>query len=149
MAGSTSFGDDDGGVMSDINVTPLVDVVLVLLIVFMITVPAVVATARIKLDLPESRHADKGTEAVQGPLRLYLRREENGTMGLYLDEQPISLLELEALAKNQSGPDSPPVSFSCDKGVPYGEVVRVIDELTRIGLHKLSLHTQHVDSPGQ
>jgi len=56
MAGSVSsgFSDDDDGSMSDINVTPLVDVTLVLLIVFMITVPAIVGSAPIKVDLPET-----------------------------------------------------------------------------------------------
>ena len=52
---SESGYTDDGGPLSAINVTPLVDVTLVLLIVFMITVPAIVGSAPVKVDLPESR----------------------------------------------------------------------------------------------
>ena len=56
MAGSISSGysDEDDGALSAINVTPLVDVTLVLLIVFMITVPAIVGSARVKVDVPET-----------------------------------------------------------------------------------------------
>ena len=53
MAGTMQSSDDDGGgVMSDINVTPLVDVVLVLLIVFMITVPTIIGNTPVRVDLP-------------------------------------------------------------------------------------------------
>ena len=63
--------------MSDINVVPLVDVVLVLLIVFMITVPAIVGSAPIKVDLPETTDAAMaGNEDL--PLHLFLKREQIG-----------------------------------------------------------------------
>src|ERR1041385_2826677 len=52
--GQSAFAEDDSGPLSDINVVPLVDVVLVLLIVFMLTVPAIVGSAPIKVDLPET-----------------------------------------------------------------------------------------------
>src|SRR5580658_1047748 len=77
MAGgsvSSSYDDEEGGVISDINVTPLVDVTLVLLIVFMITVPAIVGSAQLKVDLPESIAADPTVAEL--PLRLAVRREE-------------------------------------------------------------------------
>ena len=151
MAGklSSGYSDDDDGAMSDINVTPLVDVVLVLLIVFMITVPAVVGAARIKIDLPETHYADRMAEPAPLPLNLFLRRGEDGTMKLYLHENLITIPELEALVKSQSALTSQTVSFSCDKGVSYAEAVRVIDELGKIGLHKLSLNTRHVEPPGR
>ena len=66
-AGS-GFSDEDDAVMSDINVTPLVDVVLVLLIVFMITVPAIVASAPIKVDLPTSGSVAPACELPPSPL---------------------------------------------------------------------------------
>ena len=70
MAAAASFGDDDDGrVMSDINVTPLVDVVLVLLIVFMITVPAIVGSTPIKVDLPNTLSAYDAS-AEQLPLNI-------------------------------------------------------------------------------
>lgn len=149
MAGANSssgYSDEEGGALSDINVTPLVDVVLVLLIVFMITVPAVVGAARIKVDLPQTSYAEKMTEATPLPLSLFLRRGESGATQLYLEERPITFVELEARVIKQGGASNQVVSFSCDKGTPYGEVVRVIDQLGKMGLHKLSLNTQHVES---
>ena len=71
--------------MSDINVTPLVDVTLVLFIVFMITVPAIVGSAQLKVDLPESIAADPTVAEL--PLRLAVRREASGEVGLYLNDQ--------------------------------------------------------------
>src|SRR6476659_6804315 len=86
MAGlASAFDDDEGSTLSDINVVPLVDVVLVLLIVFMITVPAIVGSAPIKVDLPETTEAAMGmTDEL--PLHLYLRRENSGEIALYLGD---------------------------------------------------------------
>ena len=76
MAGSASaFGDDEGGVLSDINVVPLVDVVLVIFIVFMITVPAMVGSAPIKVDLPETMDAAMAEPSEDLPLHLSLKLE--------------------------------------------------------------------------
>src|SRR5690242_9985369 len=95
MAAST-FNDDEGGPISDINVVPLVDVVLVLLIVFMITVPAIVASAPIKVNLPETSSAKMAT-AENLPLHLYLRREESGKTVLYLENNPTDEASLRSM----------------------------------------------------
>lgn len=149
MAGSlpSNYSDDDG-VLSDINVTPLVDVVLVLLIVFMITVPALVRAAHIRVDLPETRHADPTQAPTKVPLELFLRRGEDHLLKLYLDDQPVTVAELESLIKKRGDPQTQPATFSCDKDVSYGDAVKVIDELASIGLRKLSLSTRHVE-PGK
>ena len=76
MAGSMGYTDDDGA-LSDINVTPLVDVTLVLLIVFMITVPAIVGSSRVKVNVPETSAVPADpTENI--PLIFALKRGEGG-----------------------------------------------------------------------
>ncbi|MCE9543953.1 MAG: biopolymer transporter ExbD [Planctomycetia bacterium] len=143
MAGH-QYSDEEGATLSDINVTPLVDVVLVLLIVFMITVPAIVGSAHIKVDLPETRAAELAVEKV--PLHLFLRRNEAGAIVLYLDDKPTTLDELKALVKRTGGAKDQVVSFSSDRNLPYGDVVKVIDELGAMGLHKMSLNTRNTKS---
>src|SRR3954471_9978320 len=88
MAGSMSSGysDEEDGAMSAINVTPLVDVTLVLLIVFMITVPVIVGSARVKIDVPETTSVEP--EAEQLPIIFALKREGDKNV-LYLNDSPI------------------------------------------------------------
>jgi biopolymer transport protein ExbD len=145
MAGNvrSGFDDDDASVMSDINVVPLVDVSLVLLIVFMVTVPAIVASAPIKVDVPETVAAAMTAERL--PLNLAVRREPSGEIGLYVngsrtDEKSLRALVLELV---QPG-DEQETFLVADRSIPYGEVVRVMDMLAAVGLHKISLDTKHV-----
>jgi len=145
MAGhASSFDDDEGATLSDINVVPLVDVVLVLLIVFMITVPAVVGSAPIKVDLPETTSA--ALAAVEDlPLHLFLRREASGEVSLYLNDSKTDEASLRSLLNGYAhAADKPATFLAADKGIPYGEVVKVIDMLAAVGLHKLTLDTKHV-----
>ena len=127
---------------------PLVDVVLVLLIVFMITVPAIVGSAPIKVDLPETVAAAMGT-AEDLPLRLFLKRETSGEVVLYLNSTPTNQASLRSLLDNgfAHAKERPPTFLAADKGIPYGEVVKVIDMLGALGLHKISLDTKHVSGP--
>ena len=144
MAGVASSYDDDGGAISDINVVPLVDVVLVLLIVFMITVPAIVGSAPIKVDLPETTDAAMGTTE-DLPLHLTLRRETSGEVVLYLNDSPTNAAGLRSLLNGYGESKSKPATFlAADRTIPYGEVVKVIDMLGSLGLHKISLDTKHV-----
>lgn len=146
MAGSVSsgFSDDDDGSMSDINVTPLVDVTLVLLIVFMITVPAIVGSAPIKVDLPETSAVASVVEEMT--LDFYLKRAESGDLVLYLGERPTSVEDIQSLLKDVGTPaSSQRVSLSADRGVAYGEVVKVMDMLQSLGLSKISLDTRHIE----
>lgn len=143
MAGS-QFVDEDGATLSDINIVPLVDVVLVLLIVFMITVPAVVGSAPIEVNLPETQHAAMGISA-DLPLRLSLRREAGGGIALYREDRPSGEADLRALVQGYpAGMEKPETFLAADKTIPYGEVVRIIDLLGSLGLTKLSLDTRHV-----
>jgi biopolymer transport protein ExbD len=145
MAGRVSSGvaDDDEGLMSDINVTPMVDVILVLLIVFMITVPAIVGTAPVKVDLPESTAITAASE--QLPLIFALKQSDTGEPVLYLNERQTDEAGVRKLFhENPPGPEQQ-VSLSADRGISYGRVMKVVDLLESLGLKKLSLDTKHVE----
>jgi len=148
MAGaipSSSTYEDEAAPLGDINVTPLVDVTLVLLIVFMITVPAIVGMAPVKVDLPES--TDIPAEIEPTPLVFTLKRGEAGAVELYLNER---LVDEAAIRRHfqELGPDEAAdqdVSLSAGKGLLWDDVVEVIDLLRSLGVDKLKLNTRHVE----
>ena len=147
MAGSISSGtgyEDDASPLSDINVTPLVDVTLVLLIVFMITVPAIVGSAPVKVDLPESTAIAPATENL--PLVFSLKRGPSGELELYLNEQRTDEAAVRQMFRERGLPnDDQHVSLAADRSIQYGDVIKVVDLLESIGLKKLSLDTRHVE----
>jgi biopolymer transport protein ExbD len=144
MAAQSAFGDEEMPALSDINVVPLVDVVLVLLIVFMITVPAIVGSAPIKVELPETTETALGTSE-DLPLHLFLRRDPSGEVVLYLNETPTTIASLRSLLNGYTkNAEKPPAFLAADRNIPYGEVVKVFDMLASLGLHKISLDTKHV-----
>lgn len=135
MAGAASqFQDDDSGRMiTDINVTPLVDITLVLLIIFMVTTSYIVNPS-IKVDLPK---AVTGTEQVRTTLALTLTKEGQ----LYLngdrsDEAKVAKLIAEELPRN---PDLQAI-IAADKVVPHGSVVHIIDLVKRAGVRKFAIN---------
>lgn len=150
MAGSftSSYSDeDDSATLSDINVTPLVDVTLVLLIVFMITVPVMVSSARIKVNVPETSEVAQVPDPVT--LVISLRREASGELSVYLNDQKTTHDELRSRleAYNQIAEDLPPVILAADKDLPYAEVIKVIDLIYAAGIRRISLDTKHAGSP--
>ena len=120
--------------MAEINVTPLVDVMLVLLIIFMVTAPLL--TAAVPVDLPDSRANPIDSEAQAVTLSI----DAEGTV--YIDEAPIArggLAEaLEALPRSGNGPD---ITLRADRSLDYGRVMAVMGELNRAGLNRISLVT--------
>jgi biopolymer transport protein ExbD len=148
MAGSVSsgFSDEDDAVMSDINVTPLVDVTLVLLIVFMITVPAIVGSAPIKVNLPDTGAVAMADELP--PLTVSVKRDDAGKITIFLNERGTTEEGLPALIK-ELGYDQQkdmPITLAGDKLLPYGDVIRIMDTLHGIGLKKINIDTKHVQS---
>lgn len=146
MAGSvgSSFGDDDDGVMSDINVTPLVDVTLVLLIVFMITVPAIVGSAPIDVSLPESGSVAPADELP--PMTVSVKRDDAGALVIFLNERPTDEAGLRDLIKELGlPPEEQAVTLAADKALPYGDVIKVMDLLHEMGLRKIAVDTRHVE----
>jgi biopolymer transport protein ExbD len=141
---SSSYSDEEDGSLSDINVTPLVDVTLVLLIVFMITVPAIVGSARVKVDLPKTSSVEADSE--QLPFVFALKPNEAGDPVLYLNENPIDEAGVKKLFADWTPSDDQPVSLAADKSIPYGQVMKIMDLLEGLGVQKLALDTQHVDT---
>src|SRR3954463_7812109 len=135
MAGTNNFGDDDAGRMIvDINVTPLVDITLVLLIIFMVTASYIVSPA-IKVDLPK---AASGTEQTKTTLALTLSKEG----ALFLNGQPSSD---EAVVRyiGTELPKNPELQaiIAADKAVPHGDVIHVIDMVKRAGVQRVGIST--------
>ena len=143
---SSGFSSDDDALLSDINVTPLVDVVLVLLIVFMITVPAIVGSAPVKVDLPEST-AIAAAPPETLPLVFSLKRAESGAQELYLNDRPTDEAQIRAMFENNPPGDSQSISLSADKTIAWNDVVKILDLLQSVGLKHLKLDTRHVEPP--
>ena len=130
--------------VSEINVTPLVDVMLVLLIIFMVTAPLL--NAGVPVNLPDSRA--KALDQEPSQVNLSLSRDGR----LYLDQTEIERAALpERLAAIPSGADGKPplVTLRADKSLDYGEVIAVMGELNRAGFNAISLVTNSSGTPGQ
>ena len=122
--------------MADINVTPLVDVMLVLLIIFMVTAPLLVTG--VPVNLPETRA--KGLDQDQKPTAVSIDRDG----GLYIDETEVSDADLpgrlaEIVSANAGKAEPPQIFLRADTGLDYGRVMRVMGELNRAGLNKVAL----------
>jgi biopolymer transport protein ExbD len=142
MAANVSFGEEEGGALTDINVTPLVDVVLVLLIVFMITVPTVIGSAPIKVNLPLTEAA-LDTSAEQLPISISLKREGN-EVALYYNTDKVTDSDFRRRLQNLRGQSEQQVSIAADRDIAYNDVVHVMDLLAEVGIHKIWLPTKHV-----
>ncbi|HVH36991.1 MAG TPA: ExbD/TolR family protein [Sphingomicrobium sp.] len=121
--------------MAEINVTPLVDVMLVLLIIFMITAPLLVAG--VPVDLPESRAG--ALEQNAKPVQIAL----DGQGGIFIDDNavPESALpqRLAAIAAEPAPPEGRRIYLRADRSLDYGRVMRVMGELNRAGLNRVAL----------
>lgn len=129
-----------GPALSDINVTPFVDVVLVLLIIFLITAPMMLGGIDVRVPRTESR-----TPQPEERLVLTVTRER----GVYLENQPITL---DRLAKVLGGmvarnPKSA-VFLKADEAVAYGTVMRVMDVIKKAGIDRVGMVTEPV-APGR
>ena len=121
--------------MSEINVTPLVDVMLVLLIIFMITAPLLVAG--VPVDLPESRAQALDQQAQ--PVQIAL----DGQGGIYIDDAPVApealASSLARIAAEPAPPEGRRIYLRADRSLDYGRVMRVMGELNRAGLNRVAL----------
>ena len=128
--------------MADINVTPLVDVMLVLLIIFMVTAPLL--TAGVPINLPDSRA--KALDQDQAPIQVSL--DADGRIFVDKDEVTEAILPevLGRIAARGQGGQPPQVYLRADRALGYGRVMRVMGELNRAGLNRVALVT---DAQGQ
>ena len=121
--------------MSDINVTPLVDVMLVLLVIFMLTAPLL--TSAIRLDLPQAEAVQSG----QAPQSVTVAMDAKGQM--FFNDKPVNAATLaqqfEATARRS--PDTE-VQLRVDEAVPYGQVVVLMGAAQKAGLSRIGFVAQ-------
>jgi biopolymer transport protein TolR len=141
MAGAASqFEDDESGRMiTEINVTPLVDITLVLLIIFMVTTTYIVNPS-IKVELPK---AVTGTDQTRTTLALTLTKEGQ----LYLNGEPSDEAQVkkQIAAELPKNPDLQAI-IAADKVVSHGSVVHIIDFVKREGVRKFAINVDSVAS---
>ena len=125
-------GGGGGGPQSDINVTPLVDVVLVLLIIFMVTAPFL--QGGLEIDLP--RVASRGLDVREG-LIVSVRDDRAIAVGNTI----IASSQFETALK-RAGAARRPVFLKADRGVPYGYIVELIARMRRAGVSSLGIVTE-------
>jgi len=122
----------DRSVLSEINVTPFVDVMLVLLVIFMVTAPLL--QQGIDVNLPKAKGKDLPPEE-----RITLVVKKGGA--IYMNDNPVSITEmrhkLEAIGKL-----NPNVFLKADRDVPYGFVVEIMGEIKEAGIEKLGMITE-------
>ncbi len=132
MAGRVKEQLDD---LAEINVTPLVDVMLVLLIIFIITAPMLVQG--LKVNLPKQNApsiASKGAE----PLVVTVTKDHV----ILLGDEPVHIKLLPDRIGAMLGGEARPVYLKADESIPYGEVIRVMAVLHRVGVEQVGLVTQ-------
>ncbi|MES2974214.1 MAG: biopolymer transporter ExbD [Pseudomonadota bacterium] len=124
--------------MSDINVTPLVDVMLVLVVIFIITAPLL--TSSIALDLPKTDAA----KPVEAPKFVTLAIDRSGQT--FFNDKPVTAAELaRQLAEAAARSPDTEVQLRADATVPYGRVVEVMGAAQKAGLNRIGF----VAEPGQ
>ncbi|HSO66705.1 MAG TPA: biopolymer transporter ExbD [Desulfatirhabdiaceae bacterium] len=128
------MGSNDGGLMADINVTPLVDVMLVLLIIFMVTAPMMMQG--VDVALPETTSAPLSSEKENFVITI----DANQQVFINEFQIPLNLFKdkLIKLLENQPGRD---VYLRADKNIPYGVVVQVMADIKTAGVDKLGMVT--------
>ena len=129
------------GLLSEINVTPLVDVMLVLLIIFMITAPLL--TTGLKVDLPETQAGE--LRSPEKPLVIVITREGKILVG----REALSLPRLSRwLSEARAAGLVKAVQVQADRRVPYEVVARVLGELSAAGITSVALVTQPLEHEG-
>jgi biopolymer transport protein TolR len=120
--------------IAEINVTPLVDVMLVLLIIFMVTAPLL--TSGVPIELPDSRANPLDQERDQVTISI----DEQGQVFIDNDQVPAGGLA-DALAALHHGAKPPLVTLRADRALDYGRVMAVMGELNHAGFNSVSLVT--------
>jgi biopolymer transport protein TolR len=122
----------DRSVLSEINVTPFVDVMLVLLVIFMVTAPLL--QQGVDVNLPKAKGKDLPPEE---RISLVIKKDRT----IYMNDTPLTMPQmrqkLEAISKL-----NPNIFLKADKDVPYGLVVEVMGEIKEAGIEKLGMITE-------
>ncbi len=124
--------------MSEINVTPLVDVMLVLLIIFMVTAPMLMQG--VEVNLPQT--TTKNIKTKEEPLMLTVNKEKE----IFIEKHRITLdnleIKIQKIFQNRRDKE---ILLRADKEVPYGFVIKVIAKVKQAGIDKLGMVTEPLD----
>lgn len=124
--------------MSELNLTPLVDVMLVVLIIFMVTAPLLMQGVEVNLPETTARHI----KTREDPLILTITRKKE----IFLEKHKFELETLEEKIRNIfENRREKEILLKADKDVPYGYVIKVIAQIKRAGIDKLGMVTEPVD----
>ncbi|MNG96657.1 Biopolymer transport protein ExbD [compost metagenome] len=136
MAFGKLSSDSDDQPLSEINMIPMIDVMLVLLIVFMITAPLL--TNAVKLDLPEA--SSQANQPKQDDISLSI----DGAGKMYWNDKPVdeAALIVQMSAVDQKAQELPEIQLRIDKSVEYGTIARVMALASQHGLHKIAFVSQ-------
>ncbi len=127
-----------GTSVSEINIVPLVDVVLVLLIIFMITAP--ILQSGIEVELPKTKTVKEITEE-----RLVITIDR--AQRVYLGNEAVNIHEIgQMVHARMRHPQSDAVFLRCDETVPFGSFATVVDELRQSGIQNVSVVTEPISS---
>jgi len=128
-------------IMAEINMVPMIDVALVLLIIFMVMTPYLIKS-QIKINLPKA----KLKEAVPRPDQI-LQIQVDVAGNVYLDGQTVAKNALESRLKARlPDPQNQPVMIEADQDVKFQHVITVMDVVKRLGVSKLGINVRH-DAP--
>ncbi len=136
MAFQMGFGSDEEGLMADINITPLVDVMLVLLIIFMITVPMLHQGVEVALPQVDSDNLPQHTD---DPIVLSV----NQNKVVFIGDTPVhpsQLVDRLLPLLEARGDDS--LLLKADRELPYGEIMDLLSVLHRGGIHNVGMVTE-------
>lgn len=127
--------------LSEINIVPFVDVMLVLLVIFMITAP--ILQSGIEVDLPKTKTVKEINE-----VRLIITMDR--AQRLYLNDQPVNIHQLgEAVRAKSKDANNQAVYVRCDETVPFGSFTTVVDALRQAGIKNVNVVTQPLSERAQ
>ena len=134
----TTAGGNTRTSLAEINITPLVDVVLVLLVIFMITAP--VLQSGIEVSVPKTRTVREITEQ-----RVVLTIDRDG--GIFLGDSPVNIHELpQRLHQSNADPSKQVIYLRADERVTFGIFASVMDTVKQAGITNISIVTQPLDA---
>jgi biopolymer transport protein TolR len=122
--------------MSDINITPLVDVVLVLLLIFMVTAP--VLQSGVQVAVPQTRTVNQLTEE---HLVVTIDKDRN----IFLQDKPVNIHDLPAILARNPKNEKKIVYVRADQAVPFGSFASVMDAVKQAGIANISIVTQPIE----
>jgi len=123
--------------LSDINIVPFVDVVLVLLVIFMIAAP--ILQSGIEVDVPKTKTVREINE-----VRLVVTIDK--AQRIYLGNEPVNIHQLGDKLHSQMHQPQQAVFLRCDETVPFGSFATVVDELRQSGITNISIVTEPISS---